>query len=219
MKIRNLTAKILPTFMKKHIRVIRFKAKSAKSLKDYINYKQKKDICVIGNGPSLKKDLDFLYSKIGLCDFICVNQFAESEEYEKIKPSIYLFLDGAWFSDNFPFLESIIYPTLDAINLKTTWELIILVPFGSDLSIIKSRISNVNVTIEEFAYIPVAYEDDIDCILLNLDKHYAGPNDHNVINYSIYLSIIWRYNNIYISIKEKKRKYNKRKKKKIAIPY
>ena len=197
-KIRASAAKILPSFLKKNIRIVYFKAKGSKSLKEFSSYKKNKDICVIGNGPSLKDDLVFLYSKIGLCDFVCVNQFSESKEYDILKPNVYLFLDEAWFSDDFPFLESIVYQTLDAINLKTTWKLLILVPFGSNLSIIKSRINNSNVIVEEFLSIPVSYEKKIDTILVNLDGCYAAPVSCNVINYSVYLSIIWGYSNIYI---------------------
>jgi len=191
--------KLLPSSLRKWIKGVKLKVRGAKSLNDFTNYKKNKDICVIGNGPSLKDDLVFLYSKIGLCDFVCVNQFSESKEYETIKPNVYLFLDGAWFSDKFPLLESIVYKTLDAINLKTTWKLVILVPFGSDLSVINSRIDNINIIIEEYASIPVSYEKSMDSVLVSLDSCYAGPARNNVINYSIYLSIVWGYSNIYLS--------------------
>ncbi|MGC8823930.1 MAG: hypothetical protein ACP5PZ_04955 [Bacteroidales bacterium] len=60
---------------------------------------------------------------------LCVNGFALSSVYEKIKPAYYVLADGAFWADELPdktrnFVDS----TLEAIATKTQWPMILFVP-------------------------------------------------------------------------------------------
>src|ERR1035437_5994710 len=57
-----------------------------------------KDNCaILGNGPSLnyslKNNLDFIKK----CDILCVNNFAQSEYFQILKPDDYVLFDGYYF--------------------------------------------------------------------------------------------------------------------------
>ncbi len=117
------------------------------------------DECILlGNGPSLKNDIDKIF-KIKNKDVICVNRFASSSYYEKIKPRHYFVCDPAFFDteteynkgisihredcivnnkkelENFLLLKNKLIE--DIIN-KTKWDVIFHIP----LHYIKSDFTN-----------------------------------------------------------------------------
>ena len=53
-------------------------------------HQQKKGCVILGNGPSLTKSLNHYENKFESYDLICVNNFAISEFYTKIKPNYYI---------------------------------------------------------------------------------------------------------------------------------
>lgn len=84
---------------------------------------------VLGNGPSLFQDvadkLDFLSNQ----QVVCVNQFANSEWFEKIKPGYYVLVDPMWWLDSAPQQTIAMRDALiNSLLEKTNWKLYLLLP-------------------------------------------------------------------------------------------
>lgn len=97
---------------------------------------------VLGNGPSLFQDvadrLDFLSNQ----QVICVNQFANSEWFEKIKPSYYVLVDPMWWLDSAPQQTIVMRDALISSLLeKTNWKLYLLLPHEAK-KLYDSKLSN-----------------------------------------------------------------------------
>lgn len=54
-------------------------------------------VAILGNGPSLAKELPALVAKRGEYDFMAVNFFAEDERFEELKPAYYILSDPMFF--------------------------------------------------------------------------------------------------------------------------
>lgn len=92
-------------------------------------------LIILGNGPSLNininRDREFIYSKKKLC----VNGFAISENYEVLKPDFYLIADlGFWIENPIERIKLFREEVINAINRKTTWTIILLLPFEAKKS-------------------------------------------------------------------------------------
>jgi len=141
------------------------------------------DECVIlGNGPSLKesfeKDMRFIKTK----KIFCVNRFAESEYYAKLKPSFYLIADSNYWAKEIQAIcsdikknniskydkKTIIYcQTLMEINentskniiSKTQWKLNLCVPLHSKPSRIFDQFvkENKNINLIYYSAIPIDF--------------------------------------------------------------
>lgn len=84
---------------------------------------------VIGNGPSLKKDMGRVLRSVGCddCGFACVNMFVNSDEYEMFKPNMYFLADDIFFEDN---LSEKCKETFSNIINKTKWTMDLVVPYS-----------------------------------------------------------------------------------------
>lgn len=158
------------------------------------------NIVIIGNGPSLKEDLDEIkkISESQDYDFFCVNNFAQSEYYSTIKPNQYLFIDDYFFSRK-AHIDWIATrtKTFKIIDEETNWQMQIIIPAQANLKEFKSHFSNPNLTIKKFATTELFYSSN----LLNralFSTGYFGPFQGNVLIYSLYLSIWMNYNTIKI---------------------
>lgn len=54
-------------------------------------------VAILGNGPSLAKELSALVAKRNEYDFMAVNFFAEDERFEELKPAYYILSDPMFF--------------------------------------------------------------------------------------------------------------------------
>jgi len=65
------------------------------------NKSSKNKLVILGNGPSLTGSLDKIIEihNSSEYDFICVNQFANSEYFEKLKPNYYMLVDPIYFKE------------------------------------------------------------------------------------------------------------------------
>lgn len=61
---------------------------------------QEKKLLILGNGPSLKKDIERINLIHESCDIFAVNNFANTEYFEKYKPNYYFFFDRMFWSNN-----------------------------------------------------------------------------------------------------------------------
>tara|TARA_X000000950_G_scaffold272586_1_gene355305 strand:+ start:3065 stop:3937 length:873 start_codon:yes stop_codon:yes gene_type:complete len=91
-------------------------------------------LCVIGNGPSLKKDLLLIKKNIDDYDVVSVNQFSTYKEYSIIKPKHYVLVDSIYWDGSLN--EDIVANTSNAITsiiTKTNWPLNLYVPLSKKL--------------------------------------------------------------------------------------
>lgn len=86
-------------------------------------------IIVLGNGPSLSINLNRDLKILENTPVLCVNGFALSDFYEKIRPAYYVLADGAFWADNLPEkTRNFVDTTFEAIARKTNWPLVLFVP-------------------------------------------------------------------------------------------
>ncbi|MDN3649309.1 hypothetical protein QWZ13_10325 [Reinekea marina] len=173
--------------------------RGAKNIKRILFVKDHPEVCVLGNGPSLKKDMLTISKRIGTHDFICVNNFCDDDLYIVLKPKVYVLLDAYFFSEN-SHEDWIVRreKTFTIINDRTDWAMNIVVPHNANVSIIKEVIKNENVNI-----IKVNTQNYFGNTLTGLAKRlfdigFYGPPQINVLIYAIYLPIIAKYKAIYV---------------------
>jgi hypothetical protein len=164
-------------------------------------YKKETDtIFVLGNGPSLKHQLDNPDASrlLALNTCICVNSFILTGYYDKIKPAIYLLVDPSYFTSvSVQETEEEHLLVWENLINKTTWEMDI---------IISSQYKNNNRVnrLRENKNINVLFFNQSDCsICLNKKEQFRLFNKNRlevpaqtVLNTALYLCIFWRYKNI-----------------------
>jgi hypothetical protein len=96
-----------------------------------VDFSDKKDFVILGNGPSLDSELQRIdQSIIKNADLICVNHFPSSDDYEKVKPRFYV--TGApdlWLDNIDQHFVDDSNKLFKNIAEKTTWELQLFIPF------------------------------------------------------------------------------------------
>jgi|SaaInl8_200m_RNA_FD_contig_123_20842_length_16952_multi_6_in_2_out_1_10 hypothetical protein len=193
-KLKDFTRKITPRFIWKLLSIIKRTVypNGATSLKKIDFTKNHNDVIVLGNGPSLKNDLEDIVKKADTHDFVCVNNFCSTTYYTTFKPSIYVFLDDYFFSKIVHEMWIVQRKkTFKIINEETTWPMKIFLPFGADENILKEFITNDNIEIIKMNVFSSSK--------INLyNSGYFGPEQCNVLIYAVYLAIWAKYKNIKI---------------------
>lgn len=173
--------------------------KGAKNIQGIKFDRQHSDACVIGNGPSLKKDRETLRQLIDTNDFICVNNFCDDELYIEIKPKVYIFLDAYFFSQNaHPDWVKRREKTFRLLNEKTKWPMKIIIPHSADKSILEKYINNPNIKIIKINTLNINSEKYSKLMKFLFNIGLYGPPQINVLLYGIYLAIIADYQTISI---------------------
>ena len=108
------------------------------------NVKQK-DICVVlGNGPSLVKELEYLNGVKAEVDFIAVNAFCKSEYFEILKPSNYILLDGQFFTPRDERNVKLAQEVLDSFK-KVDWPMNLILSVEHKKLKYEDRVANSNI--------------------------------------------------------------------------
>lgn len=90
-----------------------------------INVNRKSDTCyVLGNGPSLKKDLDDNIESFCANDVLVVNTMCKSPFYKVIKPKFYVLLDPICFDPSWGEYDNVV-----ECLLNTDWEMFLYLPY------------------------------------------------------------------------------------------
>lgn len=188
--VREITPKAIWNFLLLIKRVVHLNGSIGLKKIDFV--KNHDNVIVLGNGPSLKKDLEELAMKSNSYDFVCVNNFSSSTYYEIFKPEIYIFLDPLFFTEK-AHADWITQRenTFKIINEKTTWPMKIILPRQANKKVLERIIKNCNI---EIIKINVGESDN----LRLYNSGYFGPSQVNVLIYAIYLSIWARYKHIEI---------------------
>jgi len=110
-----------------------------------------KSCAILGNGPSLKTDIDRLASRTDDFDFFSVNHFADSEHYEAIRPVYYIFVDPYfWRKDaHQDFIRKRTVTFANIVN-KTTWPITIFIPSNADAIVFDTLRSNKNIRLRRY---------------------------------------------------------------------
>lgn len=152
---------------------------------------------IIGNGPSLKNDITYLYD-LKLVDFWCVNGFVLDDNYLKLRPNHYILADHAfWLQDNYEKLNIFVDNVLSSLNSKTTWPLTIHIPLLARGAKSLEKLSNPLISVRFFnnTYVELGF----DWLQNWAYKHeICMPIPQNVLVPAIYLAILAGYNDIYL---------------------
>jgi len=91
--------------------------------------RNKSSCVVMGNGPSLKKTLLKNFNFIKGKEIICVNEFAHSKYFRKIKPSYYVFADPSYWLQKIPGrFKAQIAKVASIFEKDVTWNMVIFLP-------------------------------------------------------------------------------------------
>lgn len=199
-KVESIVKSIIPNSWKPGVSLLRHLlfSRDAKNLHKIKFLKNKKNVIVLGNGPSLANDMEKIVNLSNEYDFVCVNNFCTSSYYEVIKPNKYIFLDDYFIADS---VHSDWVKqrelTFNAINKKTSWPMQIFLPARANDHILKKIIKNKNV---EIIKMQVLGCDDSNTkrAIRRFRTGFFGPYQGNVLIYAIYLSIWTRYKSIKI---------------------
>ncbi|MCR9633792.1 hypothetical protein NB520_20045, partial [Vibrio antiquarius] len=72
---------------------VRFFLSKDNSLNEIYSSNKSKKCIVLGNGPSIKNDIEVIKKQIGNSDYLAVNHFCENSDFEILKPNKYVLLD------------------------------------------------------------------------------------------------------------------------------
>lgn len=178
------------------IRILISKGSKSINVIDFIRNNNK--CIVLGNGPSLKVDIEKIMNYKDTYDYCCVNNFVLSKQFNILKPTMYIFLDNYfWDKDaHYDWAEQR-EKTFNLLNEIVDWKMQIFIPMYANKEFVVAKINNPYIDIIK---LKVGSIPDIDGkyshILFN--SGYFGPGSMNVLIYAIYLSIKANYKEINI---------------------
>lgn len=159
----------------------------------------KKEIVILGNGPSFKNDYytckSFLLDK----ELICVNHFPSSDFYTDLKPKYYIISAPDLWLDNIDqkFIDGSNH-LFENLAQKTSWDLTFFVPFEA-----KKHLRWQNI-FKENKYINIIWYNNIAVEGFNFFKHclyrfnLGMPRPHNIMIPSMMISIALGFKKIYL---------------------
>lgn len=161
--------------------------------------KRKEECIILGNGPSLKDSLNICGDKTADFDLICVNFFAETDLYEKLKPRYYVLNPREFFLP--VVIDSLMISRkklFEKIRDNTTWEMFLFIPaqirrYRQMTDIVRQ---NKNITIQYYNQTPIEGFRYLSHLFFGM--RLGMPRPHNVIIPSLMLAIGMKYRNIWL---------------------
>ena len=153
-------------------------------------------IIIVGNGPSLNKTMELYDDIVQKAPCMMVNFAANTELYERIKPSIYLLVDPTWYNPTKK-LQTIVESCIDAIVCKTVWPMTIVMPN-------RAKESHAVQRFKENANLRILFYEDGWQLPKGMskfeawDKNIICPPAQTVLNTAVWLSIYWGYQETYL---------------------
>ena len=156
------------------------------------------EICVLGNGPSLRLDLEKNARFISSTHCICVNNFALTEHFESVKPRYYYVLDPAfWISDVNTEMNSLRKNIFKAIAEKCSWQMTLICPIEAIHSVFFAELQfPPNIKLINFNKFPLRGAKLIVFYLLN--KGYGCIPSYNVLAGALIAAIRLGYKKIFL---------------------
>jgi hypothetical protein len=159
----------------------------------------KKSCIILGNGPSFKITIDKHVEILRHHDLVCVNNFALTDYYESLSPKYYIinakiiFLDDAAQSE---FWREIKKSLFDALVMKTSWDIEIMVPFIAKKSIDFQNILVNNSNLKAIYYNHTSIEGFLFLRRFFFKLKLGTPRPHNVVIPAIMNMIFLDYKKI-----------------------
>lgn len=160
---------------------------------------KKKEVIIIGNGPSFKESLNKYRENLGKYDLICVNNFAASDYYQELKPRYYiinatiLFLPDEQQSKIYQDLKK---EMLGHLREKTSWDMEIMVPFAAKKSRDFQELLTSNTYLKPLYFNLTSIEGFKGFKRFLFNKGLGTPRPHNVIIPAIMNLIYLKYETI-----------------------
>lgn len=164
-----------------------------------IQAEETEECIVMGNAPSLNEVLinypNFFVGK----KKICVNQFARSEHFEKIKPEYYLFMDPAfWEKTASQNVKKMVDTLCGILNEKVKWRMKILMPTQAKAWNMFTPLVQINSNIE-ICYFNITRVSSLEPLKYIFYKNnLAMPHSQNVLVAGIFLALNLGYKRNYI---------------------
>ncbi|MCF6184510.1 MAG: DUF115 domain-containing protein [Bacteroidales bacterium] len=160
----------------------------------------KEECVILGNGPSLNETVNNHSRFMSDKTLICVNHFASSELYEKLKPEIYVIIAPELWLDN---VEDIYKQKgkvlFRDISTKTKWPIMLFISIGAKKYEHKFEEFKKNKNISIFYINTTGVEGFKNLIFYLYKKRLGMPRPHNVLIPSLMLSIYFRFKKIYLT--------------------
>lgn len=168
----------------------------------------KREIIVLGNGPSLKEVLSRLKEKENR-DYLCVNSFATTSYFVQLKPKFYVLADHAYWTKPIEHNDDLVNQLVEQLRVnrekllndlinKTNWEMELFVPFADKDDVIKKAlIKNTYIKVRKYN---LGFPNGINKrLLFDLCKrNYISLGGQTVLTTGIFISINSGYSKIYV---------------------
>jgi hypothetical protein len=152
---------------------------------------------ILGNGPSLSKDIEGKMEFLSKQTLFAVNFFAVSDLYEKLKPQYYVFADPVFLLKDIDEKTKVkVLNLIESLNEKTTWELTILVPYQG-LGIARNFRNNKSIKVVDYNIVGIRKGFNWFNKWIH-DKQWATYGATNVVNVSVYISVFLDFKKIYL---------------------
>ena len=198
-----LTPPIIMKVLRKSICYIPKLHKKNPSTLDQI-IKTKEKMLIIGNGPSLTKNLERDIEKFKDFDCIVVNHFCETKYYAQIKPKFYLLADPVYFGDIDTYNDwwkTKINNLIDSLLVNTQWDMNLIIPSIANNSDFLLRIHK-NQFIHPYLYNNknlIRYDESNKIEKFKFwNKNLIEPPAQTCLNTCVWLAIFLRYKEAYI---------------------
>ena len=163
------------------------------------DWKEKtKYLFAIGNGPSIKPQLEKYAAEISKYDCICVNHFADSDFFGQVKPRFYLVIDPYFFAeDSHEDYRAKVDKTYRCLNEKVSWNMTLFVPSRKAKEFLKSKISNSKIS--TCIYNSTGISHRFEPFVFPFFKwNLASLVGHNVLVSAIYIGLVIGYKNVIV---------------------
>ena len=158
------------------------------------NSTQNKPCVILGNGPSLSESMANHHNFLNKAELFCVNMFANTSQYQELKPENYLLLDEAFIDPNHTLASN----ALKQIANNTSWKINLYVPSKmSNSAYFKDIISkNESIKVIPFNYTIVSGFEGLTHWLF---EHNLGmPQCQNVLVATLFMTINSGFKEIYL---------------------
>ena len=170
--------------------------KVAKKSKKCEKLKTTKSCCVLGNGPSLKDDLEHGRVRLDGNDVMCVNMFCWDASFWVVKPRFYFLIDGNLFNPTKQRQIEKVDGIIDSLN-NGDWDMYLMISSGtvSGSKLLRS-IKNEHIKIIRINSTSVSGFRGFRHWIYR--QRLGMPHCQTVVNFAICVAINMHYENIYL---------------------
>jgi len=156
------------------------------------------EVFVMGNGPSLRKDLDRFGTGLSSCNTIGVNMFAISDDFVKMKPKYYVMLDiGFFLEKTIPRVTEVRDKVLDALRENLKWEMLMCVPVEARNSFFHKKLIDLDLPIK-FVFFNRTVVEGLRCVRHCMySRGWGTPPPQNVLISALMVAIHIGFKKIY----------------------